>query len=75
MMKISKQDGLKYNATPIYSLGLRQNLIYEKKFENFSRKGVVSDEPSEYIKEVNKYKREVELLPARLSALKKIDRI
>ena len=27
--------GLKYNATPIYSLGLRQNLLFEKKFENF----------------------------------------
>ena len=50
-------DALKYNSTPIYSLGLRQNLLFEKDFNAFSRKGIVSDETSEYIDSLEKYKK------------------
>ena len=51
---------------PIYSLGLRQNLLFEEKFENFSRKGEVSDEEPEYIKLLDKIRREVRAIPSKL---------
>jgi len=52
----STGEGRKYNSTPVYSLGLRQNLLYEDKFENFSRTtGNVSDDETPYIKKLKNF--------------------
>ena len=59
-------EAMNYNSLPIYSLGLRQNLLYDKKFENFSRKGIVSDDKSQYIIELNKYKKIARELDSRV---------
>ncbi len=40
-------NALNYNNTPIYSLGLRQNLIHKENFDSFSRDGEVSDDNPE----------------------------
>ena len=43
-------NSLAYNKSGVYSLGLRQNMLYENDFDSFSRLGEVSDDVSEYAK-------------------------
>ena len=64
-------EAMNYNALPIYSLGLRQNLLFDKKFENFSRAGIVSDETSAFIDELNKMKRLAKELDSRVNTFDK----
>ena len=60
----STGEGRKYNSTPVYSLGLRQNLLYEDKFENFSRTtGNVSDDETPYIKEHKRVTKKIKEFP------------
>ena len=47
-------EALQYNRSKVYSLGLRQNLLYEENFVNFSRLGEVNDDVSPYAKSVFK---------------------
>lgn len=45
-------NALKYNRSKVYSLGLRQNLIYEEAFDKFSRVGEVSDDVYSYLEDI-----------------------
>lgn len=59
-------SALNYNTTEVYSLGLRQNMFYEKNFDKFSRVGEVSNEKSDYLKKLEEISGDVGSIPIRI---------